>query len=197
MVIKDQFSVWPLLVDMLTSILIIFVLFSFFDDLLNRESIEQVLANVRREAFVKKFDEEFTQEINKKNIRRVPDLNYLKITFSDGILFKIGAYNLDSDGKELLDRLAPIIKGDIKENVFRIQVEGHTDESPVTDKRNYPKDNWELSTARAISVIRHLSYAQKVKADLFSANGYGPYVPVSRDNSKNRRIEIKIYFSEK
>ncbi len=194
----NQLSVWPLMVDMLTSILIVFILFSFFDDLLNRESIDQALADARRLAFVNVFDQNFDYEIKENQIAREADLNYLKVTFSDKILFTTGNYALNDKGKRILNKLAPIIKeAQVKNNIFRIQVEGHTDDIPL-NKEYYPRNNWELSTARAISVVEHLSQQKQISEQLFSANGYGPHRPIDEnERDKNRRIEIKIFFSEK
>lgn len=194
---ENQFSVWPLIVDMLTSILIIFVLFSFFNDLLKPEGIEQQLINIKRQAFMNALDQKFHSELDQKEIAREGKFDYLKITFSDKILFTSGNYALNEKGRGVLNRLAPIIKSNENmKNISRIQVEGHTDDIPL-NKEFYPRNNWELSTARAISVVDYLSTQLNVASGLFSANGYGPNIPISNDRNKNRRIEIKIYFSAK
>jgi len=196
---KEQLSVWPLMVDMLTSILIVFILFSFFDDLLNRESINQALANARRQVFISAFDQKFSYELDQEQIAREANLNYLKVTFSDKVLFTTGNYKLNAKGQKVLDKLAPIIReAQKKENIFGIQVEGHTDDTPLRDRTEYPLNNWDLSSARAIDVLRYLSSQHRIPDSIFSANGYGPHKPVDSTNKeRNRRIEIKIFFSEK
>lgn len=192
---KEEFSVWPLMIDMLTSILIIFILFNFFDNLLNPQELEQVLIDIKRDVFVQQFDEEFSDELREKQISRQSKFDYLRITFSDQILFSSGAHRLNPAGQRVLDKLSPLLRGEqIARDIARIQVEGHTDDIPVTSRSAYPSDNWELSTARAISVVEYLS-GLGVPSGLFSANGYNANVPVSQNRDQNRRIEIKVFFS--
>ena len=81
-----------------------------------------------------------------------------------------------------------------------IQVEGHTDNLPVKKGQNY-LDNWELSTKRALSVLRFL-IKQGIKPNRLSASGYGSFQPIDKKNTnvaraKNRRIEMKITQSTK
>ena len=79
------------------------------------------------------------------------------------------------------------------------RVDGHTDNIPI---RNNPEfaDNWELSQARALSVVRLLSEQMGLPPSRLSANGFGEYQPIDTANTrearaKNRRIELK--FTEK
>lgn len=121
----------------------------------------------------------------------------MKITFSDLILFKKGEYKLLPAGKNILGILSSLIPSrsekDLK--ISKIQVEGHTDASDLY-RAEYPRNNWDLSSARAIEVVDFF-ISQNRKPSLFSANGFGQFNPVSTmDMKKNRRIEIKIYFSE-
>ena len=192
---KQELSVWPLMVDMLTSALIIFVLFSFFDKLLNQESIEQALADVRREAFLQDFNHDFDYELREEVVKSKANFNFVEITFSDRVLFPRGAYNLNNRGRRIINRLAPIMEEQIRfGNIFRIQVDGHTDSIPL-NKETYPRNNWELSTARAIAVVHHLT-TEGVDADLFSANGHSSNQSLGGKLEDDRRIEIRIYFSD-
>ena len=75
-----------------------------------------------------------------------------------------------------------------------MQVDGHTDDVPIRAGRY--ADNWDLSTERALSVVRYLNQ-QGLPANRLAAAGYGEYQPLdSSDNQdarrKNRRIELKI-----
>ena len=79
-----------------------------------------------------------------------------------------------------------------------LQVEGHTDSIPI--RAGKYRDNWHLSTARALSVVRFL-IDKGIEAKRLSATGYGEFQPLRRldsnlsleeKNSKNRRIELKI-----
>ena len=73
-------------------------------------------------------------------------------------------------------------------------IEGHTDNQPI--KRSGWKSNWELSTARALSVLHYLS-EKSVAEPRLAATGYGEYKPVATNDAregrqKNRRVEIVI-----
>jgi chemotaxis protein MotB len=75
-----------------------------------------------------------------------------------------------------------------------VGIEGHTDNDPI--KKSGWKSNWELSTARALSVLHYLS-EQSVNEPRLSAIGYGEYRPVASNDikdgrQKNRRVEIVI-----
>ena len=81
-----------------------------------------------------------------------------------------------------------------------LQIEGHTDNLPVKKGQNY-RDNWELSTKRALSVLRFL-IKEGIKPSRLSASGYGSFQPIDDKNTelarmKNRRIEMKITQSTK
>ena len=76
-----------------------------------------------------------------------------------------------------------------------LQIEGHTDNLPVKEGQTY-KDNWELSTKRALSVLRFL-IKQGINPSRLSASGYGSFQPIDINNNanarkKNRRIEMTI-----
>ena len=76
-----------------------------------------------------------------------------------------------------------------------ITIEGHTDNQPI--KYSGWKSNWELSTARATSVLHYLIDKESVVPERLSATGYGEYRPVvtndtKEDRQKNRRVEVII-----
>ncbi|KAA3632657.1 MAG: hypothetical protein DWQ02_14415 [Bacteroidetes bacterium] len=198
----QEFNVWPLMIDMLTSILIIIMLFNFFEEIVRPQNLEQKIVEMRRDRFFKDFQVLFQEEIGSKKINYSSNFDYLQITFSDKILFGSGSYYLNNSGKNLLEKFGGLIPiHSSNKTIHSIQVEGHTDNKPINDKETFPLDNWDLSSARAIAVIRYLSGIKGNKAidkSLFSANGFGEFNPVSNtDDSKNRRIEIKVYFSNK
>lgn len=113
----------------------------------------------------------------------------IHLTLDDKLLFGIGSARLTAGGEALLERVARIIKP-LKRT---IRVEGHTDNRPIATT-DYPS-NWELSTARAISVVKYLIHAAGIAPQYLAAAGYGdsrPRAPkdTERDRSKNRRVEI-------
>ncbi|MFM9951893.1 MAG: flagellar motor protein MotB [Saprospiraceae bacterium] len=189
-----EFSVWPLMIDMLSSVFIIYIVQS---TILSPEAFERLQINQKRGAFLIELNEKLKIQINNQQVSLEPKFDYLKITFSDLILFDKGEYVLKNTGKNILGALSSLIpvKGEKDSKISKIQVEGHTDVSKL-HRTEYPKNNWELSSARAIEVVDFF-ISQNRKPSLFSANGFGQFNPVSTmDIKKNRRIEIKVYFSE-
>jgi|CZKU01.1.fsa_nt_gi chemotaxis protein MotB len=135
--------------------------------------------------------------------KKMIDAGHLKVTTRHGrivlqlhndVLFATGDAELKPDGKQAITDVATTLRGVA---LKRFQVAGHTDSLPITTetKKTYPT-NWELSTARAIAVVK-LLVSSGVDASMLSAAGYGPYDPVASNaapdgQSKNRRIEITL-----
>ncbi len=113
----------------------------------------------------------------------------IQLTLNDQLLFSSGDAALTIEGKSLLGRVAAIIRPFNR----NIRVEGHTDNIPIATVR-YPS-NWELSTERAIGVVKYLIDPGGILPNRLSAAGYGdskPRVPndTAANRSKNRRVEI-------
>lgn len=113
------------------------------------------------------------------------------LVLQDTILFDRGEAELLEPGQLFLDEI-----GGLLESVpNRVRIEGHTDTRPMSSYR-YPS-NWELSGARASSVIRYLIDEFDLKDTRFSLIGYGEVNPVAKNDTsnnmaKNRRVEIII-----
>jgi chemotaxis protein MotB len=110
---------------------------------------------------------------------------------TDNVLFDSGDATLKPAGKPLLGKVATLLQVD---RVHPINVEGHTDNVPIRSA-NYPT-NWELSTARAASVVR-LLISDKVPATRLGAVGYAQLHPIASNDSaggksRNRRVEIVL-----
>lgn len=113
----------------------------------------------------------------------------IQLTLNDSLLFRSGSATLTPDGVNLLERVSRIIKPIGR----RIRVEGHSDNIPIATAR-YPS-NWELSTARAVNVVKYFIHQGRIDQRLLSAVGYADVKPrVSNDSktqrTKNRRVEI-------
>ncbi|WP_010651212.1 flagellar motor protein MotS [Oceanobacillus massiliensis] len=113
------------------------------------------------------------------------------LVLQESILFDSGEADILVEGQPFLDRIGTLLT-DIPNNV---KVEGHTDSRPISNYR-YPS-NWELSGARASSVVRYLIEENNLDVSRFSTVGYAdtkPLVPnTSEENwSQNRRVEIVI-----
>ncbi len=114
------------------------------------------------------------------------------------LLFASGSAQLGEGGKQQLTKLAGTlnaiamrIPGDID---WILRIDGHTDKVPIKTRR-YPS-NWDLSTARAVSVVRFLQQ-QGIPANRMSAAGFGEFHPIDEADTpaayrRNRRIEIKL-----
>ena len=114
------------------------------------------------------------------------------VSLSDKLLFKSGDANVETKGKEALKKLADVLN---KNNDVSIAREGHTDNVPI--KTAIYKDNWDLSGARAINVVRLLTDEYKMDPKRLTAAGKGEYSPVADNTTnegkaRNRRTDIVL-----
>ena len=117
----------------------------------------------------------------------------MTVKMKDKILFSSGSSSIGREGKEALASVAEVLSG-VEGKVIR--VEGHTDNVPTGKLRS----NWDLSTARALSVVRFLQEAG-VDPKRLAAAGYGEYQAIAPNDtpegrSLNRRIEIVLASAE-
>ena len=121
-----------------------------------------------------------------------------RFVFQSEVLFAQGQAEIGTDGRQQLAQLAVAltdIASQIPDDInWILQVDGHTDNIPLRAGRY--RDNWDLSTERALSVVRFLR-DQGLPANRLAAAGYGEFQPLdSRDTNDarrvNRRIELKI-----
>ena len=113
------------------------------------------------------------------------------ISLEDSILFDFGKAEINASGYPVLDKIATVVQS-IRNPV---RIEGHTDNVPIATWR-FPS-NWELSTARAVQVLKYFITAGKIEPQRLSAVGYGEAKPVSpndtpENRAKNRRVEIVL-----
>ena len=142
-----------------------------------------------------KLEDKMKDEIAKGDISLSQDGGRLRVGLVDKILFDSGEAAISKRGEEVLARVGAVLAAiDDKQ----IQVSGHTDRTPISDKLvgQFPT-NWELSTARAINVVRFLSEKATVPPQRLVASGYGEYHPIANNKTaagraKNRRIEILL-----
>lgn len=117
----------------------------------------------------------------------------LVITFLAELFFDSGKAVLNSSGKDLLQKVAQVLRKDVPRSY--VAIEGYTDNEPI----HYSgwKSNWELSCGRALAVLHYLIDDCTIEPARLSANGYGEYRPVDTNDTpegrqKNRRVEIVI-----
>jgi chemotaxis protein MotB len=131
---------------------------------------------------------------DRKDIRVVGD----RFVFQSEVLFPSGQAQMTPEGLAAMDQLAAAIvelERQIPNEIdWALQVDGHTDVRPIASPQ-FPS-NWELSTARAISVVRYL-ISRGVPAKRVVAAGHGEFTPIEKGTDedslrKNRRIELKL-----
>ena len=157
-------------------------------------------ALARRVEELEKFKSDFFGRVRelikgRKEIRVVGD----RFVFQSEVLFSLGSEELGVEGQLEMQKLAATLM-EIEKSLptdidWILQIEGHTDSLPVKKGQTY-RDNWELSTKRALSVLRFL-IKQGIDPNRLSASGYGSFQPIDKKNTKsarmkNRRIEMKI-----
>ena len=141
------------------------------------------------------LEQKMQEEIKKGDIRLSQAGGRIKVDLVDKILFPQGDSDLSTGGGDVLSRVGEIL-ANVKDK--KIQVSGHTDDVPISDKLKdkYPT-NWDLAAARAINVVRYLEEKAKVPGKNLVVAAYGPYEPISSNKTasgraRNRRIEIVL-----
>ncbi len=121
-----------------------------------------------------------------------------RFVFQSEVLFASGSADLNLEGQRQMSQLARTLL-DVSRTIpsdinWIMRVDGHTDTAPISTAQF--RSNWELSAARAISVVRYL-ITQGVPAERLAAAGFGEYQPIDPGNdvtarARNRRIELKL-----
>lgn len=147
--------------------------------------------NRERERLYKEMTERFNKLISAGQLDVTMIDGRLVINMPQDILFKSGSADVERDGRNALLEVGSVL-AELRDRQF--QVEGHTDNVPISSRR-FPS-NWELSSARALSVV-HILQEGGVPSKNLSAAGYGEYHPVASNDTKesrklNRRIEIVV-----
>lgn len=123
-----------------------------------------------------------------------------RFVFSSEVLFPSGEAELSDSGRREVAKVARIIRsvlGEIPTEIpWIIRVDGHTDNVPINPGGEYV-DNWELSQARALSVVRYMIDFLDIPPARLAAAGFGEYQPVALGDGRearalNRRIELKL-----
>ena len=136
-----------------------------------------------------------TRSLSKEELKEV-DVQVLKgvvyISLADNMLYKSGSYEINARAAETLSKIAKIIK-DYKE--YDVLIEGNTDNVPI--KKQNIRNNWDLSTLRASSVVQALQNDYGVDPKRLTAGGRGEYNPIASNDTeagkqRNRRTQIII-----
>lgn len=117
----------------------------------------------------------------------------LVVTFVSEVLFDSGKAKLRDDSLAKLDKVSGVLNTTVRD--LNVGIEGHTDNVPI--KYSGWKSNWELSSARAMSVLHYMIESTDMDPARLSGTGYGEYRPIASNDDatgrqKNRRVEIVI-----
>ena len=179
-------------------------------------ALTQVLVEQKKNAAleaerIKKLEEEANELQNYRseffgNLRKILGKNKGieivgdRFVFPSEILFDVGSDELQSKGLIELSQMAKVIRKIVieipKEIDWILRVDGHTDKTKFLNGGKF-KDNWELSQARALSVVKYFILDENLPAKRFAATGFGEFQPIDTRESeialaRNRRIEIKL-----
>jgi chemotaxis protein MotB len=146
-----------------------------------QDSITRNLNNILRNALLGFNSDELSVEIKDGKVY---------VSMSDKLLFQSGSSAVEDKGKDALKLLAGVLD---KNSEIDILVEGHTDNVPI--KTSVYKDNWDLSVARATSIVRILTNDYKIVPTRLTASGKGEFFPkadnvTAEGRTRNRRTEI-------
>lgn len=123
-----------------------------------------------------------------------------RFVFSSEVLFASGRADLTPEGQREIAKITEVLKGitsEMPDDIdWVLQVDGHTDDLAITGGIEF-RNNWELSQARALSVVLFMVNAKGMDPRRLSANGFGEFQPLNKDNTsiaraQNRRIELKL-----
>jgi chemotaxis protein MotB len=174
------------------------------------ESIKKSLENINsKDLYIKGLQKEISRkdslnmalvlnlkgalkDVNDDDIQINVEGSAVFISISDKMLFKSGSYEISAEAKNVLGKVADVIKAQPK---IQFMVEGHTDNKPIY--KGQIKDNWDLSVLRATAVVRSLQLDYGVEPNRMIAAGRGEYVSVASNDTEdgkaqNRRTRIVI-----
>jgi chemotaxis protein MotB len=167
--------------DLMTLLLVFFVFFFILSDIEKSQRIIEQNAKISEE---------------QAKVDSLLDLNETVITIPGEILFTSGKAELRWQSLRALAQVAENIKREINdEQGWQIRIEGHTDNVPISTVKF--ESNWDLSMARALSIVKFFVENDFFPPDQLQAMGYGEFKPIAPNDSeenkrKNRRVEIRL-----
>lgn len=216
---RARSTAWAIIyADLITLLLTFFILLLV---ILNEEEkqIDRYINMLMNETYSE------LKKIESQYLKVTRETKGVKLTMSSGRLFKSMRAEVQADALPLLDQIGGIIRlsklfnldedpkyiwlmeviGKFgKELNVEIRCEGHTDSNPVPQNSKF-NDNWDLSTARALNIVKYISDNSQIPQKEFSAMGYGQFRPVvaidtleknspviKEAHDKNRRVEIYL-----
>ncbi|RKU25046.1 hypothetical protein C6497_16870 [Candidatus Poribacteria bacterium] len=207
---KSVLNIWPAFTDVSIAMLLIFLFFLFYQFVANSKLFQIMRMEKKQDTIEIAFNNRFANEIRDRIISIERDGNLQRFMFSDRILFNTDEAKLLPLGRITLTAVGRFFQqyrtDKEGQRLYKsIQIEGHTDNVPIISP---DRSNWELSSDRAIAVLR-LFENIGIDPRTLTATGYSKYRPAAGDSSnirranntaakraKNRRIEIVLVYSE-
>lgn len=192
--------------DFLTLLLVCFIMFFMMSkgggkDLILQEKqqitedkknlLESKTGN-KLETVVSQLNSTFLNMNLNDDVSAISTNNEIIVTLKEKIVFRPADARLLNTAHEPLNKIAGIIK---EHKEFAVEIEGHTDNLPINNK--FFASNWELSMARAITVLRYFTDNQGLEPSRFSIKGNGEFKPINSNNTpeerlQNRRVEVRL-----
>jgi len=163
------------------------------------ESIVEKKARVIQtvDKFIKRLEVQGGRSFSNKAVAAATK-NGVLITIPDNLLFESGRADMHPSAHPIMESLA-VVLADSAPDIKEITVQGHTDNVPIHTAQ-FPS-NWELSSARAVTVVRLLTEQYGVSPANISASGHGEFKPIAdnltpENRARNRRVEILLVMEE-
>ena len=192
----EEFTPWPALADISITMVLLLVFMIVFQS--NATRREQLIQNE-----ISREQQTVKNEINKisNDAVRIDSISpgHQRLTFRDAALFDLCRADLKPNGRVLLLRVSEVLQQHAG-RLTTINVQGHTDTLSISGKNGcYFKSNWELSSARATTVVSLWSNETQIDKQKMSAIGRSQYVPAVSDGegdlASNRRIEVILEYN--
>lgn len=196
---KDYINRWVISYADLVTLLLALFLVMYAVNTANlkaqgQQGVNSIKVETRKDVPVKmpELQKELLKEFkNDENVILLKDTRGLIIRLKDDVLFGSAESGIQPESYPTLNKIIDILSKIDNPAI----IEGHTDTFPIKSEKY--SSNWELSTARATSVIDYLVKSKRINPKRLSAVGYGEYAPVAENTSnsgrmKNRRVDIII-----
>ena len=185
-------NVWPPFVDAVTLVLVAFVLVVLVVLVAQRGLVRRLTERERELVKLKEDKARVERRLRALAQGGLVEVVDGKVILQGEVLFGSGSAEVTDNGRRFVAELVPPLVALLEaEPDQMVLVGGHTDDRPIKTPRF--SSNWELSSARALTVVHYLQDEAKIDPRRLAAVAFGEHRPASKAKAKNRRIEIVLY----
>lgn len=195
---RNQYIWLTIYSDLITNLFLLFLslyALSYFGPDAIPDAIASMKTRMEYSRMAAPWYEDITHDLKMVSDQNAPVIareDRLQMALPDDVLFETGAGSLKPESQLVLHSLAVALK----KVPYTVLIEGHTDDAPLRKGSRY-ETNWELSLARAMSVMRYLTDQEQVSPERLGVAAFGEFHPkvpnISPENRAiNRRIEVSI-----